>query len=102
MADGKSRLLEFHARELSYDGLSLAADDLSLLDVGEEVQVLIGPRGERLRCAPARVVGSERVFGERTEITASGLRLTASGYLLAWVDPDAGLRAAIDGCLRAG
>ena len=102
MADGKTRLLEFRTRELSHHQLFLAADDLGLLDVGEEVEVLIGAPGERLRCGRACVVGSERVFGARGWETADGLRLTASGYRLAWSAPGADLRAAIDDCLRAG
>ena len=101
MADGKTRLLEFRARELSHRHLFLAADDLGLLDVGEEVELLIAAPGERLQCARAQVVGSERVFGQSTQMTASGLQLTASGYRLAWAAPDARLRAVIDGVLRA-
>ena len=103
MADGKTRLMEFHAAELSHHHLFLAADDLSLLDVGEEVELLIAAPGERLRAGRARVVGSQRVFGTRAaRLAAGGLRLTASGYRLAWAAPDRPLRAAIDGCLRAG
>ena len=102
MADGKTRVLEFRTRELTHHHLFLASDDLGLLDVGEEVAVLIGAPGARFSRGCARVVGSERVFGGRTCVTANGLRLTASGYRLAWSKPGAGLRAAIDGCLRAG
>ena len=88
MADGKTRLMEFRARELSHRRLFLAADDLGLLDVGEEVELLIAAPGERLSSGRARVLGSERVFGQ-----------PASGYRLAWTAPDARLRAVIDGCL---
>lgn len=102
MADGKTRLMQFHARELSHRHLFLAADDLGLLDVGEEVELMIAAPGERFSGARARVVGSERVFGRRTQMTASGPRLTASGYRLVWAAPDQRLRAAIDRCLRAG
>ena len=102
MADGKTRLLEFRARELSHHQVFLAADDLGLLDVGEEVELMIAAPGDRFSCARARVVGSERVFARRTQMTAGGLRLTASGYRLAWAAPDERLRAAIDGGLRAG
>ena len=101
MADGKTRLLEFRARELSRHQVFLAADDLGLLDVGEEVELLVAAPGERLTRGRARVTGSERVFGRRTELTPSGLRLTASGYRLAWA-PDARVRAVIARCLRAG
>ncbi|MDE0445054.1 MAG: hypothetical protein OXH96_00150 [Spirochaetaceae bacterium] len=101
MADGKTRLLEFRARELSRHQVFLAADDLGLLDVGEEVELLVAAPGERLTGGRARVIGSERVFGRRTELTPSGLRLTPSGYRLAWA-PGARLRAVIDRCLDAG
>ena len=101
MADGKTRLMEFHAPELSHRHLFLAADDLSLLDVGEEVELLIAARGECLRRGRARVVGSQRVFGTGTGLAAGGVRLPASGYRLAWAAPDARLRAVIDGVLRA-
>ena len=99
MADGKTRLLEFRARALSHHGVFLAADDLGLLDVGEEVELLIGAPGEPLSRGRALVVGSERVFGRQTELTARGLRLTASGYRLAWAAPDARLGAVIDRCM---
>ena len=100
MADGKTRLMELHAAELSHHHLFLAADDLSLLDVGEEVELLIAVPGERLCAGRARVVGSQRVFGKRAGLAAGGLRLTASGYRLAWSAPDGRLRAAIDRCLH--
>ena len=101
MADGKTRLLEFRTRELSRHHLFLATDDLSLLDVGEEVELLIGAAGERFSSGRARVVGSERVFGHRQGVAASGLRLAASGFRLAFTAPDADFRAVIDGFLRA-
>ena len=101
MADGKTRLLEFRTRELSPHHLCVAADDLGLLDVGEEVELLIAAGGERFVSGRARVVGSERVFGGRRGMTASGLRLTASGFRLAFTAPDAALRAVVGRVLRA-
>ena len=94
MADGNTRLLEFRARELSRHHLFLAADDLGLLDVGEEVELLCAAAGERLVSGRALVVGSERVFGGRQEVTASGFRL-------AFTAPDAELRAVVGRVLRA-
>ena len=96
MADGKTRVIEFRARELSRHHLLLAADDLGLLEVGEEVELMIGAPGERWSGGRARVVGSERVFGQPTRVTANGVRLTASGYRLAWVAPDEPVSAAIE------
>ena len=102
MADGNTRLMEFRARELSHRHLFLAADDLGLLDLGEEVEVLIAAPGARLSSGRARVLGSERVFGERPAGAPGGVPLPASGYRLAWTAPDARLGAVIDDCLRAG
>ena len=101
MADGKTRVMEFRIRELSHHHLFIAADDLSLLDVGEEVELLIGAAGERFSSGRARVVGSARVFGYRPRVMATGLRLPASGFRLAFTAPDADFRAVIDGFLRA-
>ena len=92
MATGKSRLMEFRSRELSHRELFVAADDLGLLDVGEEVQVLVSAPGEPFVAGGARVIGSERVFGR-----ARGL--TASGYRLRLIAPDARFRAVVEGYL---
>ena len=94
MADGKTRVLEFRSRELSLHHLFLAADDLGLLDVGEEVEVLLCAPGERFRRSRARVVGSERAFGHGPRVRE--LALTASGYRLAFVAPGARFRTVVE------
>ena len=98
MADGKTRVLEFRSRELSLHHLFLAADDLGLLDVGEEVEVLLCAPGERFRRSRARVVGSERAFGHGHGHGPRGreLALTASGYRLAFVAPGARFRTVVE------
>ncbi len=90
MADAKSRLMEFRARKLSHEELFIAADDLSLLDIGEEVQVLVSAPGEPFVASQARVTGSARVFGQRRGLTASGFRLQL-------VAPDVRFQAVVDG-----
>ena len=94
MVDGSTLLLEFRGRDLSAAGVFVAADDLTLLDLDEEVEVLLGTAGGPFATAPARTVRSVRSF-------AAGRGLTASGYGLVFVAADARFRAAIDYHLAA-
>ena len=104
MADGNTRVMEFRARELSLHHVFVAAGDLSLLDVGEQVEVLIGVPGERFSAGRARVVGSERVFGPGPNLSAGEFRLPASGYRLAFAAPGPSFRAVLERllCTDAG
>ena len=94
MVDGSTLLLEFRGCDLSAAGVFIAADDLALLDLDEEVEVLLGTAGGPFATARARVVRSVRSF-------AAGRGLTASGYGLEFLDAAAGFRAAIDYLLTA-
>ena len=89
MVDGSTLLLEFRGRDLSTAGVSIAADDLTLFDLDEEVEVLLGTAAGPFATVPARVVRSVRSF-------AAGRGLTASGFGLEFFDADARFRAAID------
>ena len=89
LVDGSTLLLEFRGRDLSTGGVFIAADDLALFDLDEEVEVLLGTAEGPFATAPARIVRSARSF-------AAGRGLTASGFGLEFVDPDTRFRAAID------
>ena len=89
MVDGSTLLLEFRGRDLSAAGVFVAADDLALLDLDEEVEVLLGTAAGPFATARARAVRSVRSF------TASR-GLTASGFGLEFLDAGARFRAAID------
>ena len=91
--DGSTRLLECHGRDLSPAGIFIAADDLALLDLDEEVEVLLGTAGGPFATARARTVRSQRSFAARRG-------LTASGFGLEFLDADARFRDAIDYQLR--
>ena len=93
MVDGSTLLLEFRGRDLSAAGVFLAADDLTLLDLDEEVVVLLGTARGPFAAARARAVRSVRSF-----VASRGL--TASGFGLEFLDADARFREAID-CQRA-
>ena len=95
MVDGSTLLLEFRGRDLSAAGMFIAADDLALLDLDEEVEVLLGTAAGPFATSRARVVRSVRSFA------ASG-GLTASGFGLEFLDADARLGAAIDYHRAAG
>ena len=94
MVDGSTLLLEFRGRGLSAAGVFIAADDLALLDLDEEVDVLLGTAGGPFATARARAVRSVRSF-------TAGRGLTASGYDLEFFAADTRFLAAIDCHLRA-
>ena len=89
MVDGSTLLLEFRCRDLSAAGVFIAADDLALLDLDEEVEVLLGTAGGPFATAQARAVRSVRSF-------AASRGLTASGFRLEFLAGDARFLAAID------
>ena len=91
--DGSTLLLEFRGRELSTAGVFIAADDLALFDLDEEVEVLLGTVAGPFATARARAVRSVRSF-------AASRGLTASGFGLEFLDADARFRDAIDYQLR--
>ena len=94
MVDGSTLLLEFRCRDLSTASVFVAADDLALLDLDEEVEVLLGTAAGPFATARARAVRSLRSF-------AAGRGLTASGYGLEFLDADTAFLAAIDCHLRS-
>ena len=94
LVDGSTLLLEFRGRDLSAAGVFIAADDLALLDLDEEVEVLLGTAGGPFATAPARAVRSVRSF-------AASRGLTASGFRLEFLEADARFRAAVDHQLEA-
>ena len=89
LVDGSALLLEFRGRDLSAAGVFIAADDLALLDLDEEVEVLLGTAAGPFVTARARAVRSVRSF-------AAGRGPTASGFGLEFLAADARFRAAID------
>ena len=62
LTDGMAAVLELRSAELSADAIFLLTEDLSALDLGEEVEVRLGVPGERLHAAQARVTRSARRF----------------------------------------
>jgi hypothetical protein len=76
-------LMEFSSRDLAAGGIFILAADLSLFDLGEELDILIAGAGRRFYEGKAKVVRSARVFSRREERLESGFGLMFEGC-----DPD--------------
>ena len=81
MPDGGTVVMEFRSKDLSRGGVFVSTEDLSIFDLGEEIEVLVDDRGERFYTGNARVVRSARIFSE------DGTQ-TESGFGLMFIEPD--------------
>jgi hypothetical protein len=80
-AGGGYEIMEFRTRDLSTGGIFLSTEDLSIFDLGDEVEILVDDSGDRYYEGRARVVRSARVFsGEGNPVE--------SGYGLMFLSPD--------------
>jgi hypothetical protein len=68
-------LMEFISRDLSEGGIFILSEDLSVFDLGEELDILIDNRGERYYEGRARVVRSARIISDREARLESGFGL---------------------------
>ena len=81
-ADGEYEIMEFRTRNVSGGGLFISTEDLSLFDLGEEVEILVDENANRYYEGKARIVRSARVFTEAGNPVESG-------YGLMFLAPDA-------------
>ncbi len=78
---GDYEIMEFRTRDLSNGGIFVSTEDLSLFDLGEELEILVDDDGARYYEGKARVVRSARIFsGEGSPIE--------SGFGLMFMTPD--------------
>jgi hypothetical protein len=82
---GGRSIMEFRSLDLSRGGLFIATENLSLFELGEELEILVDDEGRRYYEGKARVVRSARVF------TAEGDQVE-SGYGLMFVNPGTDFR----------
>lgn len=68
-------IMEFRSIDLSLGGVFISTEDLSIFELGEEVEILIDTYSDKLYEGRARVVRSARVFSDNNEITDSGFGL---------------------------
>ncbi len=72
---GGYSIMEFKSIDLSLGGVFISTEDLSLFELGEEVEILVDTYTDKLYEGTARVVRSSRVFSENNEITDCGFGL---------------------------
>jgi c-di-GMP-binding flagellar brake protein YcgR len=80
-AEGGVAIMEFQSLDLSMGGIFISTEDLSIFDLGEEVEVLVDAEGAKYYEGKARIVRSVRSF------TDSGMQ-TESGFGLMFLNPD--------------
>jgi hypothetical protein len=68
-------IMEFMSRDLAEGGIFILTEDLSLFDLGEELEILIDDAGRRYYEGRAKVVRSARIFSDRMERLESGFGL---------------------------
>ena len=81
LPDSTYQIMEFLSDNLSQGGVFILAEDLSLFDLGEEIEILVDIKGDRYYAGMAKVVRSARIFSDQ----AKG---TQSGYGLMFLDPE--------------
>jgi hypothetical protein len=72
---GDFEVMEFRTRDMSSGGIFISTEDLSLFDLGDEVEILVDDSGERYYEGKARVVRSARVFSEEGNPVENGFGL---------------------------
>ena len=75
MPDGGITLMEFISKDLSKGGIFILTEDLSIFDLGENLNILVDDGGERFYEGVAKAVRSARVFNPEGEQTESGFGL---------------------------
>ena len=81
LPDETFQIMEFLSDNLSQGGVFILAEDLSLFDLGEEVEILVDIKEDRYYQGKARIVRSVRIFSEK-------VGFSASGYGLMFLNPD--------------
>lgn len=76
-------IMEFRSRDLSIGGIFISTEDLSLFELGEELEILIDDDGRKYYTGKAKVVRSARVLSKEGELTDSGF-----GLMFTSPDPD--------------
>jgi hypothetical protein len=81
-SDGGHMIMQFTSGDLSLGGVFISTEDLSVLELGEDIEVLVDADRTRYYEGKARVVRSARVFSHE------GGQID-SGFGLMFLDPDA-------------
>ncbi|MBN1797375.1 MAG: PilZ domain-containing protein [Spirochaetales bacterium] len=68
-------IMEFRTTNLSMGGIFISTEDLSLFELGEEIDILVDDNGDRFYEGKARIVRSARIFNEDSTPIESGFGL---------------------------
>jgi hypothetical protein len=83
---GEYEIMEFRTRDMSSGGIFISTEDLSIFELGDEVEILVDDSGERYFEGKARVVRSARVFTDEGNPVESGFGIM---FLTPETDSDA-------------
>jgi len=68
-------VMQFFSKDLSENGIFIRTEDLSVLDLGEEVEILVSEAGKHFYEGEAQVVRSARIFESSGNQIESGFGL---------------------------
>lgn len=91
--EGGHAIMEFKSGDLSFGGVFISTEDLSILDLGDEFEILVDANKEKYYEGSARVVRSARVFSEE------GKQID-SGFGLMFLNPDEAFQAMLSEKLK--
>jgi len=80
-SEGGQSVMEFYSKDISLGGIFICTEDLSVLDLGDEIEILVDAEGAKYYEGRARVVRSARVFSDQ------GIPMD-SGFGLMFLDPE--------------
>jgi hypothetical protein len=78
---GGQSVMEFYSKDVSLGGIFICTEDLSVLELGDEIEILVDAEGEKYYEGRARVVRSARVFSDE------GVPMD-SGFGVMFLDPE--------------
>jgi len=73
--DGRYSIMEFQTLDISYGGIFISTEDLSIFDLGEEIEILVDDKGKKYYDGKARVVRSARILSQSGNQVESGFGL---------------------------
>ena len=79
--EGGLSVMEFYSKDVSLGGIFVCTEDLSVLDLGDDIEILVDAEGTKYYEGRARVVRSARVFSDE------GVPMD-SGFGLMFLDPE--------------
>ena len=73
--DGRYSIMEFRTLDISLGGIFISTEDLSIFDLGEEIEILVDDKGKKYYDGKARVVRSARILSQSGSQVESGFGL---------------------------